>query len=60
MSGDSFQTEVSILTKTDLKNITSKNGWIFDWKAELNDLKKEIYKLTIVNNPDIVQGLLSI
>ncbi|WP_339711722.1 hypothetical protein [Cyclobacterium amurskyense] len=60
ISGDSFRTEVSILTKTDLKNITSKNGWNFDWKAELNDLKKEIYKLTIVNNPDIVQGLLSI
>jgi len=26
ISGDSFRTEVSILTKTDLKNITKKNG----------------------------------
>jgi hypothetical protein len=60
ISGDSFRTEVSILTKTDLKNITTKNRWNFDWKAELNDLKKETYKLTIVDNPDIVQGLLSI
>lgn len=60
ISGDSFLTEISVLTKTDLKNITSKNGWNFDWKSEFNDLEKEIYKLTIVNNPSIVQGLLSI
>jgi len=26
ISGDSFQTEVSILTKADLKNILKKNG----------------------------------
>ena len=40
ISGDSFQTEVSRLTTT--------------------DLKKEVYKLTIVNNASILQGLLSI
>ncbi len=60
ISGDSFLTEISILTKADLKNITPKNGWNFDWKSEFNDLKKETYKLTIVHNPDIVQGLLTI
>ena len=60
ISGDSFQTEVSTLKKSDLKNILKKNGWNFDWKTEFNDLTKEIYKLTIVNNPDIIQGLLSI
>ena len=60
ISGDSFQTEISTLKKSDLKNILKKNGWNFDWKSEFNDLKKEVYKLTIVNNPDIIQGLLSI
>ena len=60
ISGDSFQTEVSRLTTTDLKNITKKNGWNFDWKLEFKDLKKEVYKLTIVNNASILQGLLSI
>ena len=60
ISGDSFQTEISTLKKSDLNNILKKNGWNFDWKAEFNDLKKEVYKLTIVNNPDIIQGLLSI
>jgi hypothetical protein len=30
------------------------------WTAEYSDLKKEVYKLNIVNNSDIIQGLLSI
>ncbi len=60
ISGDSFQTEISTLKKSDLKSILKKNGWNFDWKSEFNDLKKEVFKLTIVNNPDIIQGLLSI
>ena len=54
ISGDSFQTEISTLKKSDLKNTLKKNGWNFDWKTEFNDLKKEVYKLTIVNNPDII------
>ena len=60
ISGDSFPTEVSILTRSDLKNITRKKGWNFNWKAEFNNEEKEQYKLTIVNNPTIIQGLLSI
>ena len=34
ISGDSFQTEVSRLTKNDLKITTKKDGWNFNWKAE--------------------------
>ncbi len=60
ISGDSFQTEISTLKKGDLKTVTKKNSWNFNWKTEFNDLTKEVYKLTIVNNPDIIQGLLSI
>ena len=60
ISGDSFQTEISTLKKSNLKNLLKKNGWNFNWKAEFNDLTKEVYKLTIVNNPNIIQGLLSI
>jgi len=60
ISGDSFQTEISTLKKSDLKTVTKKNGWNFNWRIEFNDLTKEVYKLTIVNNPDIIQGLLSI
>lgn len=50
ISGDSFQTEVSTLNKSDLKNISKKNKWNFNWKEEFDDLTKEVYKLTIVNN----------
>ena len=60
ISGDSFQTEVSRLTSLDLKTVVKKNGWNFDWKIEFNDIQKEVYKLTIVNNSKIIQGLLSI
>lgn len=60
ISGDTFPTEVLRLTKADLKHVTKKNGWNFDWKKELEDNKKEVFKLTIQNNPTIIQGLLSL
>jgi len=60
ISGDSFSTEVSVLTKNDLKNITKKKGWNFNWRLEYKNEITEQYKLTIVNNPSIIQGLLSI
>lgn len=60
ISGDSFQTEISTLKRSDLKHNLNKNGWNFDWSSEFHDLSKEVYKLNIINNPNIVQGLLSI
>ena len=60
VSGDSFQTEVIRLGKSDLKHIAKNKGWNFNWKTEFDDIKKEVYKLTIVNNPSIIQGLLSV
>ena len=60
VSGDSFQTEVIRLSKSDLKHITKNKGWNFNWKKEFDEIKKEVYKLTIVNNPSIIQGLLSV
>ena len=60
VSGDSFQTEVIRLSKTDLKYVTKIKGWNFNWKSEFDDIKKEVYKLTILNNTNIIQGLLSV
>lgn len=60
ISGDSFQTEVSRFTLKDSKQTIKKNGWNFNWKIELNNDINEVYKLTIVNNSDIIQGVLSI
>ena len=59
-SGDSFPTEISLLNKLELKNITKKNGWKFNWANENKIPQREIYKLTIVNNPNIIQGIVCI
>ena len=59
VSGDSFQTEVAVFTSKDLKQTIKKNGWQFNWKQELSNECREVFKLTIVNNPDIIQGLIS-
>lgn len=60
ISGDSFDTEVLRFTNIDLKQITNKNGWNFDWKAELKNNSKELFKLTIPHNSNVIQGLLSL
>jgi hypothetical protein len=59
LTGELFDTEIVKLTNADSKQIVEKN-WQFDWRAELKDKTKGIYKLTTVNNPTIIQGLLSI
>ena len=56
-SGDSFPTEVSLLTNAELKYITKKNGWRFNWASEYKVPEREIYKLTIANNPNIFKEL---
>lgn len=60
VTGDSFATDISIVSLSDLKNITKKNKWQFDWKFEYKQPEREVYKLTIVNNQQIVQGLISL
>lgn len=60
VTGDSFATEISIVTIADLKSITKKQKWLFDWKFEFKQPERDVYKLTIVNNQQIIQGLISI
>ena len=60
VTGDSFKTEISVLTKSELKLVTKKNGWVFDWRKELKEPSRDIYKLTIIGNPSVIQGLLSV
>lgn len=59
-SGDSFPTEISLLTKAELKGLTKKNGWQFNWVSEMKFPSREVYKLTIANNPHIIQGVVSL
>ena len=60
VTGDSFQTVVSLVSTTDLKSIIKKNGWLFNWKFEHKQPEREVYKLTIVGNENIVQGLMCV
>ena len=60
VTGDSFSTDISIVSNTDLKTVTKKNGWAFEWKEELKQPERDVYKLTIVNNQTIIQGLISL
>ncbi len=60
LTGDSFSTLISLLSIVDLKTITKKAGWQFDWKHELKRPEREVYKLTIHNNVLVIQGLISL
>jgi hypothetical protein len=60
ISGDSFPTDVHPITKADLKILTKKNKWLFNWIEEFTLTDRTVFKLTIRNNPDIIQGLVSI
>ncbi|WP_128546826.1 hypothetical protein [Larkinella soli] len=60
VSGESFETEVHLITRTDLKMVTRKNGWKFNWRKEFGDGRKTVCKLTLFNDPELIQGLLSI
>ena len=60
ISGDSFPTDVHPANKADLKNASKKNGWLFNWANESNLKDRQVFKLTIRNNPEIIQGFLSI
>jgi hypothetical protein len=59
-SGDSFPTDISLLTNEELKMVTKKNGWRFNWANEFKVPQRDIYKLTIANNPTIIQGVISL
>lgn len=59
LTNEVFDTEIVRMVNVDTKQIR-KAEWQFDWHKELKDKTKEVYKLTTVNNPTIIQGLISI
>jgi hypothetical protein len=60
ITGDSFPTSITLLSKAELGLLRKKTGWVFDWKQEFKFPERDVYKLTIVNNQSIIQGLLSL
>lgn len=60
ITGDSFATDILLIKNSDLKNITKKSNWLFDWKLEFKKPERDVFKLTIVNNSEIIQGLICV
>ncbi|TAL59005.1 MAG: hypothetical protein EPN85_10165 [Bacteroidetes bacterium] len=44
----------------DLNGVTKKNGWRFNWTDEFKDPARTVYKLVIVDNVKIIQGLIGL
>ncbi len=59
ITGDSFKTIVLELTLKEVSNIKPLD-WVFNWKTEIKDKTRSIYKLVIIDNPGIIQGLISL
>lgn len=57
VSGEVFDT--MILQLTDSKEI-KKNEWVFNWHNEIKDRTRQVFKLTTINNPAVIHGLISL
>jgi len=53
-------TEVLPLAKADLKVISKKLGWKFNWKAEFIVPESKVFKLVLQKAPEIIQGIVSL
>lgn len=60
ISGDSFLTEVTRVSTSDIKRMNNTQLWQFDWHQEVLQKQREVVKLYIQGNPRIIQGLASI
>ena len=59
VTGKIFATETAPIVKEDLKSITKRNGWKFNWKIDFANEGKHIYKLILQQEPETVQGLVA-
>lgn len=56
VSGDVFDTDVTLVGEADALLLSA--GWSFDWIEQMSI--SQVYKLTIRNNPTIIQGLVGV
>jgi hypothetical protein len=60
ISGDSFATDITLLTLPEAKKLSKRNGWRFNWVYEIKQPERDVFKLTVVNNPEVIQGVVSL
>ena len=58
-TGEVFETEITRLTTTNV-SLLSDSVWQFDWLLEMKSADREIHGLATIENPLILQGLISI
>ena len=59
-TGETLNTLVLPVTQADLKETTKKNGWLFNWKLELDEPEHQVYKLVTEKEPQTIQGMVSL
>ena len=47
VTGKSAETDVLAIGARDLRSVTKRNGWRFNWKMERANKDRELYKLVI-------------
>jgi len=59
-TGGILLTEVLPLDKSDLKVISKKFGWRFNWKTEFTTVENQVFKLVLQKEPKTIQGIVSL
>jgi hypothetical protein len=59
-TGEALETLVLPVTEADLRSVTKKAGWLFDWRFELAQPERQVYKLVTEKEPEVIQGLVSL
>ena len=59
LTGEVLETEVVRLKPDDAHRL-KEGDWAFDWSLELQEPRREVFKLTTRENPSVIQGLISI
>jgi len=57
-TGETFYSEIAPFLEADLRLVSKKSGWKFNWKKEFLVSEKQIYKLILQKQPEIIQGLI--
>jgi hypothetical protein len=58
-TGEALETLVLPVTEADLRSVTKKAGWLFDWEFELAQPERQVYKLVTEKEPGVIHGLVS-
>ncbi|TAE29676.1 MAG: hypothetical protein EAZ91_12050 [Cytophagales bacterium] len=59
ITGETFDTIILSVLLSDARHIKKKD-WQFNWKKELQDDRKQVFRLTTLANDTVIQGLLSL